>query len=78
MLKSSLCNYIYACILVSATITITRGPEESTEANKKSDKRNKEVILKNCAPFIEWTSEINNTQQAKYLDLVMPMYSLIE
>ena len=38
------------------------------------------VILKNCAPFIDCISEINNTQtdNAKDLDVVMPMCNLIE
>ena len=44
------------------------------------DERNKGVIFKNCEPFIECTSEINNTQidYAKDLDFAMPMYNLIE
>ena len=35
---------------------------------------------KNCAPFINCISEINNTQidNAKDIDIVMPMYNLIE
>ena len=38
--------------------------------------RNKKVIFTNCAPF----TEINNTQvdNAKDIDVVMPMYNLIE
>ena len=42
--------------------------------------RNKKVIFQNCAPFTNWTSEINNTlvDNAKYIELVMPMYNLIE
>ena len=40
----------------------------------------KKVILKNCAPFTNCISEINNTQidNAKDIDIVMPMYNLIE
>ena len=36
--------------------------------------------FENLAPFIDCISEINNTQidNAKYLDVVMPMYNLIE
>ena len=65
MLKSSLCDYIDAYILVSATITITCRPDDAddaTDANERTDERNKEVIFKNCAPFIECTSEINKKQ----------------
>ena len=38
------------------------------------------MIFKNCAPFTDCISEINNTQidNAKDIDLVMPMYNLIE
>ena len=42
--------------------------------------RNKKVIFKNCDPFTECISEINNTQvdNAKDIDVVMPIYDLIE
>ena len=38
------------------------------------------VIFKYCAPFTNCISEINNTQvdNAKDIDIVMPMYNLIE
>ena len=41
---------------------------------------NKKVIFKNCAPFTNCISEINNTQidNAKDIDIVMPMYNLIK
>ena len=37
-----------------------------------------EVVFKNCAPFTKCISEINNMQidNAKYIDLVIPMYNL--
>ena len=40
----------------------------------------KKVILNNCAPFTNCISEINHTQvdNAKDIDIVMPMYNLIE
>ena len=40
----------------------------------------KKVILGNCAPFTDYISEINNAQvdHAKYIDIVMSMYNLIE
>ena len=55
---------------MSRTTTITGTPEDTTPG----------VIFKNCAPFIERTSEINNTQidYAKDLNVAMPMYNLIE
>ena len=47
---------------------------------RKADERDKGVVFKNCAPFINCISEINNTQidNAKDIDIVMPMYNLIE
>ena len=40
----------------------------------------KKVIFKNCAPFTNCISEINNTQidNAKDIDIVMPMYNFKE
>ena len=78
MLKSSLCDYSDAYILVKGTITIT-GRGADAEA-RQADERNKGVSFKNCAPFINCRSEINNTQidNAKDIDIVMPMYNLIE
>ena len=46
----------------------------------QADERDKGVAFKNCAMFTNCISEINNTQidNAKYIDIVMPMYNLIE
>ena len=53
---------------------------QADDAEKRLDERNKGVMFKNCAPFPDCLSEINNTQidHAKYIDFVMPMYNLIE
>ena len=78
MLKSSLCDYSDAYILVKGTTTINgRGADA---AARQADERDKGVSFKNCAPFINCISEINNTQidNAKNIDIVMPMYNLIE
>ena len=77
MLKSSLCNYSDAYILVSGTITIDR--EGYDDPSKQTDERNKKIIFKNCSPFTDCTSEINNTQiDNRDLNAIMPMYNLIE
>ena len=78
MLKSRLCNYSNAYILVSETITIAGTGADDTA--KQLDERNKVVICRNCAPFIDCMSEINNTRidNAKNLDVLMPMYNWIE
>ena len=77
MLKSSLCDYSDAYILAKGKITIA---EEDDAAARQADERDKGVTIKNCAPFTNCISEINNTQvdNAKDIDVVMPMYNLIE
>ena len=76
MLKSSLCDYSDAYILVKGTITVNNTAAQGAAANNT----NKKVIFKNCAPFTNCISEINNMQidNAKDTDIVMPMYNLIE
>ena len=77
MLKSSLCDYSDAYI-VKGKITITG--EGADVLVRQTDERDKGVIFKNCAPFTNFISEINNTQvdKTKDIDIVMPMYNLIE
>ena len=76
MLKSSLCDYSDAYILVKGTISVNNTAVEGAAVNNA----NKKVIFKNCAPFTNCISEINNMQidNAKDIDIVMPMYNLIE
>ena len=78
MLKSSLCDYSDAYILVKGTITIAGTGVDA--AARQADERDKGVIFKNCPPFTNCISEINNTQvdNAKDIDIVMPVYNLIE
>ena len=78
MLKSSLCDYSDAYILVKGTITIIR--RRADAAARQADERDKELIFKNCTPFTDCVSEINNIQveNAKDLDIVILMYNLIE
>ena len=78
MLKSSLCDYSDAYILVKGKMTIAGVGDDA--AARQADERSKGVVFKNCAPFIKCISEINNTQieNAKDIDIVMPMYNLIE
>ena len=76
MLKSSLCDYSDAYTLVKGIITVNNTAVAGAAVNNA----NKKVISKNCAPFTNCISEINNTQvgNAKDIDIVMPMYNLIE
>ena len=78
MLRSSLCDYADAYILVKGTITITGAGDDA--AARRADERNNGIIFKNCAPFTKRISKINNTEidNGQDIDIVMPMYNLIE
>ena len=78
MLKSSLCDYSDTYIFVKERITITVVGADA--AARQADERDKGVAFKNCAPFNNCISEINNTQvdNPKDINIVMPMYNLIE
>ena len=78
MLRSSLCDYADAYILVKGIITITGAGDDA--AARRADERNKGVIFKNCAPFTKCISKINDAEidNAQDIDIVMPMYNLIE
>ena len=67
VLKSSLCDYNNAYILVRGNITVTGAPET-------------QVSFKNWARFIKCITKIDETtiDDAEDLDLVIPMYKLIE
>ena len=75
MPRSSLCDYSDAYILVKRNISINNAGTAAASANT-----NKKVIFKNCAPFTNCINKINNIQidNAEYIDIVMPMYNLIE
>ena len=73
MLNSSLCDYSDAYILVKGTICVNNTAAAGAAVNNT----NKKVKFKNCAPFTNCISEINNTQidNAKDIDIVMAMYN---
>ena len=73
---SSLCDYSDAYILVKGNISVNNNAGAGAALNNIG----KKVIFKNCAPFTNCISKINNTQidNAEYIDIVMPMYNLIE
>ena len=54
--------------------------QEMNGVARWADERDKGVTFKNCAPFTKCISRINNTDidNAKDIDIVMPMYNLIE
>ena len=67
-LESNICDYSDAYILVTRNITAV------------SDNAATQVVFKNCAPFEDCRTEINNTfvDYANFINIAMPMYSLIE
>ena len=66
MLRSSLCDYSDAYILVKGNITVNNTAAAAASA---ANNTNKKVILKNCAPFTNCISKINNTEMdnAEYI-----------
>ena len=73
MLRSDLCGYNDAYIVVKGIITV------SVEERDR-DEMNRQVILKNNAPFISCVSKINGAliESAEDLDIVMPIYNLFD
>ena len=76
MLRSSLCDYSDAYILVKGNISVNNDAGAGAAANNIG----KKVIFKNCAPFTSCINKINNTQidNAEYIDIVMSMYNLLD
>ena len=64
-------DYPNAYIIVKGDIAVT---------NPDNAKRNKAVSFKNNAPFINCISKVNGIKidNAEDLDVVMPMYNLLE
>ena len=77
MLRSQLCDYSDAYILMKGTITVN-GVVNGAE--NEILRRNRPLILKNNAPFVSCMTKINNEfiEDADDLDIVMPMYNLLE
>ena len=78
MVRSSSWYYSDVYILVKGRITST--VDGADDAAQQADERNKGVIFKSFALFINFKSEINNTEidNAKNIGIVIPMYNLIE
>ena len=71
MLKSSLCDYSDAYIFVKGTISVNNTAAAGAAVNNGD----KKVIFKNCAPFTNCISEIDNTQVDNAKDIDMSMYN---
>ena len=71
MLRSDLCDYNEAYIVVTIKTTVT---------HPNNNAYDKKLALKNNAPFFSCILKINGTlnENAEDLDVVMPMYNLLE
>ena len=74
MVRSYLCDYNDACVVVKGTIDLLAA------ATNKTEKAGKEVSFKNNAQFRSCTSQTNSklTENADDLGIVMPIYNLLE
>ena len=72
MLRSDLCDYSEAYIVVKGDITVEGANNKIIE--------NKLLAFKNNAPFISCISKMNDVliENEEDLDIVMPMYNLLE
>ena len=77
ILKTSLCECSNRYILVKELISVVGIGANS--AAKKTCRKNKDIILKNWAPFTDYISKINSTHlnTAKNIDVVIPMSKLM-
>ena len=75
MLGSDLFDYSDAYIVVKGDIVLTKG-----RGRRPIDTRNKFLAFKNNAPFTNFISKMNNVliENAEDLDIVIPMYNLLE
>ena len=73
VLRSDLCDFRDAYIVVKVIVTVSVDERDRDEMNRQ-------VIFKNNAPFISCISKINDVlvENAEDLDIVMPMYNLLE
>ena len=75
MLRSDLCDFSDAYVVVKGTITLTK-----TDGRGFIDTTNRLLSFKNNAPFINCISKINNIliDKAEDLGVVMLMYNLLK
>ena len=85
-IESSLCDYSDTCILVTGDIAVTTtiagaGDKPSPPPQKKQPlAAAAQVAFKNCAPFKDCRTEINDTfgDYGDFINIALPMYNLIE
>ena len=72
MLRSDLCDFSDVYLVLKGDITL--------QGDNDANKRNKNLVFKNNAPFINCISKINGVKidNAEDIDVVMPMYNLLQ
>ena len=76
MLRSDLCDFNDAYIVVKGIVTVSADERDRDEMNRQISK----VIFKINAPFISCISKINGilAENTENLDIVMPLYNLLK
>ena len=77
-LEWSLCDYSDAYILVTGNIAVKRRNDADIDDVELG--LITQVLFKNCSPFKDCRTEINDTfvENADFINITMPMYNLIE
>ena len=67
--------YVIIGMRTNLSVELKQSKQRITAPNNRNN-----IIIKNCGSFTDCISETNNTQidNAKYVDVVMPKYNLIE
>ena len=71
MVRSSLCDYSDACLLVKRNISVNNTVAQSAATNNTNEK----ATFQNCAPFTKCISRINkiDIDNAQDIDILMPL-----
>ena len=83
-IELSFCDHSDAQILVTGCIAVSRTIATAAEGNDLQRKQPfptaTQVAFKNCVPFKDCRTEINDTfvDYADFINIAMPMYNLIE
>ena len=82
-IESSLCNYSDAYVLVTGDIAVIRtiaAADNNCLRRKQQLAAATQVALKNCAPFNDSRTEMNDTfvDYVDFINIAKPMYSFIE
>ena len=77
-IESSLCDYSDSYILVTGDIAVKK--RNNNDTNDIDITQATQVVFKNCAPFKDCRTEINDTfaDYSNFINITISMYNLIE